>query len=121
MSLNNRDDKSLVVSERDHEEASDSPSCSLHLLRCVFSRADGSEPLVECVFALWSQQTPCSAAWDSKIPRPLNRIAKFIFCYSKIAALVLTTGVHAAATESGSTVFRVSAAEGFCVQSHAID
>ncbi len=46
MTLNNRDDKSLVVSERDHEEASDSPSCSLHLLRCVFSRADGSERLL---------------------------------------------------------------------------
>ncbi len=38
----------------------------------------------------------------------------------KIAALVETTRVRAA-TESGSTVFRVSAAEGFCVQRHAQD
>ncbi len=27
--------------------------------------------------------------------------------------------VHAATTESGSTVFRVCTAEGFCVQTHA--
>ncbi len=32
-----------------------------------------------------------------------------------------TTLVHAATTESSLTVFRVSATEGFCVQTHAID
>ncbi len=39
----------------------------------------------------------------------------------KIVALVETTPVRAATTESGLTVFSVSAAKSFCVQMHAID